>query len=294
MEFAAITRALRTRWLLTLLVILAATGAAAALKVTKHTVPTGTATAQLMVDSPQSVIADLRQDTIPLTTRASVFAQFMASSLIEQRIAAVMGVPAGEITTEGPFSGPGQSLNAVTPSEARGPQLAAQRKLYRLTLVAQDQLPIVTVSAQAPTPALAGKLADSVYPAVSGYLHDLQRASAPPSGDIPVRNRVTLRQLGPSQEGTENSRGALVLMVAAFAGVLMLGLLAVLVLEKARPKRARKLLRKNKKNAAAEEAVTDDEVMDLVGMANNHPFHYDLAGAGSRDVDSPRSPSPIR
>lgn len=304
MELAQIGRTLRARWPLTLLVVVIAAGGAAAIKLKKPAVPTGTATAQLMVDSPQSALADLRQDTIPLTTRASVFAQFMASSLIQQRIAAVLGVPTAEITTEGPFSVAGQSLNAVTPSEARGPQLTATKKLYRLTFVAQDQLPLVTVSAQAPTGAQAAKLADAVYPAVSGYLQGLQKTATPPSGLIPFKNRVTLRQLGPSQVGSENSHGAIVLMAAAFAGLLLFGLLTILAIEKARPKRRRATAtapieaepRPAVNGSAGREHfrprhVEDDDALEGVDMSQAFP--YDSNGTARRDVDSPHTPSPI-
>lgn len=299
MELAQIIKALRNRRLLTVGVVLIATAAAAAVKLEKHSVPTGTATAQLMVDSPQSVIADLKQDTIPLTTRASVFAQFMASALIQQRIAAVMGVPVDQITTEGPFGGAGETLNVVTPSEARGPQIAAEKKLYRLTFVAQDQLPLVTVSAQAPTPAQASKLADAVFSAVNGYLQSLQAASRSPSTAIPERNRVTLRQLGAPQVGSQSSSQALVLMVAAFAGLLLLGLLAVLVLEKVRPKRAesasavRRL--RGPEEPEGDDALFDRDRPTMFGEDDlPYGLEYDLSGAGRRDGDiSPRSPTPI-
>jgi capsular polysaccharide biosynthesis protein len=299
MELAQMIKAIKHRWWIAVAVVLLATAAAAAVKLRKHSVPTGTATAQLMVDSPQSVIADLRQDTVPLTTRASVFAQFMASSLIQQRIAVVMGVPATKITTEGPLSGSGQALNVVTPSEARGQQIAAQARPYRLTFVAQDQLPLVTVSAQAPTPSDAAKLADAVYPAVTGYLQSLQRASTPQSALIPLRNRVTLRQLGPSQLGSQNSNNVVVLMIAAFIGILILGLLLILGLEKLRPGQT-----DASGSPHAESANGYAELPEIAlhqAASGERPIAhepsidpvYELHGAGNRDVeDAPRSPSP--
>jgi hypothetical protein len=274
-------------------------------KLMKHTVPKGTATAQLMVDSPQSVIADLKQDTIPLTTRASVFAQFMASSLIEQRIAAVMGLPADAITAEGPFSGPGQALNGVTPSEARGPQVAAQAKLYRLLFVAQDQLPIITVSAQGPTPTSAARLADAVYPALNGYLQQLQgQTSNAENGAIPATQRVTLRQLGPAQAGSENTSGVMVLAAAAAFAVLLIGVLGILLLDRARPKQSRPM---NRQAEAPAHDREDDEALggeerpelydgdyylDLVELGLAPAVDYETNGAGP-DVDSPHSPTPI-
>lgn len=253
MELAHILRALWARKLLAGLVMLVAVGSAAAIKLGKHSVPTGTASVQILVDSPHSAIADLRQDPTPLTARASVIAQLMSSSLIEQKIASAAGIPAGQLTTKGPFSGPGLALDVVTPSDARGAQLRAEKILYRLAFLPQQLLPIVTVSAQAPTPASAAKLAAAVFPAVSGYIDSLQSAPAPAQAAggssaaagkstgaaasvIPVQDRVTLRQLGPVQAGAQNSGSALVLGMAAFLGLIVVGFLGIVGLEAVRPK----------------------------------------------------------
>jgi hypothetical protein len=191
-------------------------------KIESRSVPSGTATTQILIDSPQSAIADLKQDTAPLVTRATVFAQFMTSSTIRQGIADATGIPAREITAEGPFSGPGATQNTVTPSEARGGQVRAETAPYRLTFVAQDQLPLVTVYATGPTAALAAKLADGVYAAVRHYIDGLesQYATSP-------QHRVTVRQLGRADAGTVHAGASKALMVLAFLALLIVGLLGI-------------------------------------------------------------------
>jgi capsular polysaccharide biosynthesis protein len=235
MELAEIFKAIRARKLLALTVVAVAIAAAAAIKVTSHSVDTGAATAQVIVDSPQSVLADLQQDPTPLATRASVFAQVMASSVVLDSIAHATGIPASEITAQGPFSGSGLALNVVTPSEARGVQLSAQGVPYRLTFVAQTTLPIITISAQAPTPAAAARLANAVSVGTNQFVQSLQQQTQTKGS-----KRVTIRELGPAQASTVNSSSALVMMAAATVAILVLGLVAILLLE-ARARRARRI-----------------------------------------------------
>jgi GT2 family glycosyltransferase/capsular polysaccharide biosynthesis protein len=221
MEMITAFRALVRRWYLVLLVVLAAGGIAAAVKLSSHSVPTGVATVQIFVDSPQSALADLQQDTVPLATRASVFAQLMTSGAVLTSIAHSAGVPPADLTAEGPFSGAGQTLDVPTPSAARGNQLVAVSQQYHLTFVAQPNIPIITASVQGPSASTAASLAKSVYPGVQSWLSTLQSVKIKP------RHRVTIRQLGDAQAGSVNSSSA-VLAAAAGAGALMLGLLLVI------------------------------------------------------------------
>jgi capsular polysaccharide biosynthesis protein len=232
MDLAQILRTLGRRKLALTVVFLLATAAALATgykvgfnppKLESRAVPSGEATTQILIDSPQSAIADLKQDTAPLVTRATVFAQFMTSSTIIDRISASTGIPASQITAEGPFSGPGADQNTVTPSEARGGQVRAQLDPYRLTFVAQDQIPLVSVYASGPTAEGAEKLANGVYTAVKGYVDQVaaQDSTNP-------EHRVTVRQLGAAGASTVTKGGSKAVMVLAFLAIMVLGCLAII------------------------------------------------------------------
>lgn len=223
MEFAEITRILWARKVATLAVLAIALIVAIAVRLSVHSVPTGAATVQILVDSPDSALANLSQETVPLTTRASVFAQVMTSAAVLEDIASSAGVPVNEITAQGPYSGAGESLDVVTPSEARSNQLLAEQTRYKLTFVAQTNEPVVTASVQAPNADAAARMAAAIYPGVQHYVTELQQQSG-----TPVQHRVTIRQLGPPQAGPVNSSARSTLTVAAFLGVLLLGLLGVL------------------------------------------------------------------
>jgi capsular polysaccharide biosynthesis protein len=225
-ELAEITRILWARKFAAIAIVVVAVAVAVAVRLSVSSVPTGAATVQILVDSPDSALANLSQETVPLTTRASVFAQVMTSAAVLEQIAKSAGVPANEITAEGPYSGAGQPLDAVTPSPARGNQLIAQTTKYKLTFVAQANEPVVTASVQGPNAAAAAAVARSIYPGVQRYVSSLQSQSG-----TPASHRVTIRQLGPPQAGPVNSSSRSTFMIAAFLGVLVLGLLALIGIE---------------------------------------------------------------
>jgi hypothetical protein len=162
-------------------------------------------------------------------TRATVFAQFMTSSTIRERISAATGIPANQITAEGPFSGPGADQNAVTPSEARGSQVRAQTHPYRLTFVAQEQIPLVSVYASGPTAELAAKLANGVFVAVKGYVDEIAAADS-----TNPEHRVTVRQLGTAGASTVHTGGSKAVMVLAFLAIMIIGCLFIILVAAAR------------------------------------------------------------
>lgn len=229
MELAEILRTLWSRKLVVVAILALAGGAAFGAGQLAHSTPKGTATVQILVDSPQSALADLLQNTVPLTTRASLLAQVMASQAVLEDIAATAGVSVRQLTAQGPYGGTGQALDVITPSEARGSQLLGEEAHYRLTFVAQPDEPVVTASVQGPTAAAAGNVAEGVLPGVRRYVSGLQKQGA----TKPAR-RVTIRQLGPAQAGTINSSSRLALMGVAGVGVLLLGLLLLLGVESLR------------------------------------------------------------
>jgi hypothetical protein len=229
MELAEILRTLWSRKLVVVAILALAGGAAFGAGELAHSTPRGTANVQILVDSPQSALADLLQNTVPLTTRASLLAQVMASQAVLEDIAATAGVPVRQLTAQGPYGGGGQALDVITPSEARGSQLLGEGARYRLAFVAQPDEPVVTASVQGPTAVAAGRVAEGVLPGVRRYVSGLQRQGA----TKPAR-RVTFRQLGPAQAGTVNSSSRMALMAVAGVGVLLLGLLLLLGVESMR------------------------------------------------------------
>src|ERR1700722_4105911 len=261
MEITEILKTLRARWLLSTLVAVLAIGAATAVRLSSHNVPTGAATVQLLVDSPSSELANLTQSRTPLIARAAVFAQVVTSQAVLQSVAEVAKVSADKVTAQGPYSGSGETLDVITPAEARSSQIVAEKAIYRLTFLPQQNEPVITTTVQAPTPVAAARIANAVYPGVENYITAIQR-----KGHTPEQDRVTLRQLGPAQTGTVNSGSRGTLMIAAFLGILILGLLAILGTEAGR-KRDREL-----------EHLEQDLTAELASVSQEAP--RPLASAG--------------
>ncbi len=185
----------------------------------------GTAQAQILVDSPQSALANLKQNTIPLSTRAGVFAQLMASSAVRAEVAEVAGIPAKQIVARGPFDDPAAApADAAVPQPAPAPKGAELHKRYRLTFVAQEELPLVTVYAEAPDARSAKTLADAVAVGVKRHVDTLQE-----QGELAAKDRVVIRGLGPAQAGTVNDGPKPALMLVAFLMVFLAGCGAILV-----------------------------------------------------------------
>ncbi len=229
MEVVEILSVMRRRKFLVLVVALAAIAVAVAVKMKMKTVPTGSATVQLLVDSPQSALGDLQQDPTPLATRASEFAQLMTSGQVLTSIAKTAGVSPADITAQGPYSGEAVVLDTATPSEARGVQLVAEKPRYRLTFVAQTDIPIITATVQAPTVDNAANVAQAIYPGMKQWLDGLQG-----SGDVPLGKRVTIRELGDVQVGQVNSNSSTMLAAVAGFAVALLGLLLVVSIRRRR------------------------------------------------------------
>lgn len=202
---------------------------AATIKLTSHNVPTGAATVQILVDSPSSELANLTQNPTPLISRAAVFAQVMTSQAVVADIAAAAGVPPTQMTAQGPYSGSAESLDVITPSEARSNQLVAEAAPYRLTFLAQQNEPVITATVQAPTAAAAARAANAVYTGVQNYVRAIQH-----EGRTPGEDKVTLRELGAAQTATVNGKSRLTLIAGAFLAVLIVGLLMILGVESLR------------------------------------------------------------
>jgi uncharacterized protein involved in exopolysaccharide biosynthesis len=229
MELTAILKILWSRKFVVALVVVLACGAAFGARQLAKSTPTGAATVQILVDSPQSALADLLQNTAPLTTRAALLAQVMASQVVLEDVAHAAGVPVAQLTAQGPYSGSGEVLDTITPSEARASQLLGERSRYRLAFVAQPDEPIVTVSVQGSDPAAAGRVAEAVLPGVQRFLATLQEED--PTHPTQPAQRVTIRQLGAAQVGTVNSSSRTALTAVAGLGVLLFGLLLLLGIE---------------------------------------------------------------
>ena len=222
---------------------------------------TGAATTQILIDAPQSALANLKQNTLPLTTRAGMFAQFMASTAVRESIAQEAGIPAGDILAKGPYDDPEAAPTGIDPGSAPS---SATPPGYVLTFVAQEEVPVVTVYVQAPDAASASKLAGGVAAGVQRYVDSLLADS-----DLPQNDRVKIRGLGIPEGGEVTSGGAAPVMAGVFLVVTLLGCMLILM-----------LYRRRDYDAAYGEEILDDDAVEEA-LAEPEKDWYPPAGVRS-------------
>jgi hypothetical protein len=186
----------------------------------------GVASKQVVLDGWRTPLIDKKFDTEPLTARSGTFALVLSSPALLEETSRETGIPLDQITSEGPFVGPAAPWNVVVPSEARSNQVAAERRVYRLSFVTRQTLPLLTIHAQGPSPAEAAHLAEGAYAALRTYLARL-------GADIDrvVPRPIVLHDMGPAASGPLPGKVGKATIVLAFLGVLVLGLLGILSLE---------------------------------------------------------------
>jgi hypothetical protein len=185
----------------------------------------GSAQTQILIDSPRSSLLDLNQETGPLATRAAVYAAFMRSNAITDSIAKEMGVQPGQVVAQGPFTTAGGTQNIPRPAEARSNEVRGEADTYRLVFDAQQDLPIITVYAQAPSGELAIKLANATVKATQDYV-DNQETSV----NVPAAAKTSIRELGPATGGDVQAGEKPLLAFMAMIATFILGCVLVVAI----------------------------------------------------------------
>lgn len=208
--------------------------------VERRSTSVGAATSQILVDSAESTLVKgaASDQLAALGTRASVYAQYLSSREAVGKIAREMKINPLLITASGPFSeGTGIRDYGEQGAESRATDLVSEGKAYRLVFKAQEDVPIITVYATAPTVPASLELARSSYKVLSEYIDGLKLQAAKEeridpepkpaaSATAPLINDIIVRQLGQPEGGLVGGSADLMLMVLAFVGVFGLGCLA--------------------------------------------------------------------
>jgi hypothetical protein len=193
----------------------------------KRTLQVSAASSQILVDSHKSTLINgaSAETFSALSTRAKIYGQYLSSLEARRQIAKLVGVPPQTIATAGPFSPETGAINYESqPSGERANELLKEGAANRLVFSAQEGVPILSVSAQAPTTDRAVALASASFQVLTDYVSSLE------ADDQPVRQEVTVRELGAPQGGTLGSSNGKILMVLAFLAVAGLGCAAILLI----------------------------------------------------------------
>lgn len=204
MEAVAILRLLWHRRLLVAvgLVLALVVGIAIAYKVSLGVPPkfesrqynVGIGSAEMLVDSPNSQVADLGAskpltDVASLTARARLLANLMAISPLKEQIARRAGVDPRKLVAVVPSLGP-QERNALD-AASDGPQAIT------LSVAFNEALPIITANTQAPSPQIAARLAAAAVTELKVYLNTLAAMQK-----VPDARQLVVSPLGPARYAT--------------------------------------------------------------------------------------------
>lgn len=153
-----------------------------------------TAATHVLVDTPDSIMTDLRQDTYSitgLTNRAVVLGNVIASTSVEARIAQQARVPAGLLRIQAPLTPQQASLPVDSQNARHVTDIAKLNHQYRIQIDANPTVPMLDIYAQTPTPESAAALANAAVDELKAYLAGLATAQ-----DTPAKDKIRLVQLG--------------------------------------------------------------------------------------------------
>jgi hypothetical protein len=143
------------------------------------------ASTQMLVDSKRSAIGDARTQLDLLATRAPVYAGLAAKPAVAVPAARAAGVPPGSyVITSAQTGRDGRFAGAQDVAAPEPPSPAV--------ILSTNSTPIIQMTAQAPTEALAQRLAEATANALQTYVREFGANQG-----LPLEDRVALRKLNP-------------------------------------------------------------------------------------------------
>lgn len=171
----------------------------------KRAVDIGSASTQVLVDTPKTILLDPKRGTgdfTAMTDRAILIGNVMAGLPVREFIARRAGIPADLIQTSTP-------LTANQPRPVAGPErqkhtsdLFKSTDEYRLNIQVNPTVPVLSVYAQAPSAEVAERLANAAVDGTRDYLVTTAKNS-----DVPDQQQIRMTQLGKAH-GSVVDRGA--------------------------------------------------------------------------------------
>jgi len=167
--------------------LLVSIGAGAYITLGSRQQPVGVASSRVLVDTPNSIVADLDPSgAASLSLHAQLLADLIAGEPIREEIAKTVGIPLQSLVVVPPAAA-GAAPVATPVAQAAPPPSGTST----LTIGVDSTLPLVSLSAQAPTEAAAMKLANGAVQALQTYL-----TSVAAEQKIPLSRQPVIKPLG--------------------------------------------------------------------------------------------------
>lgn len=185
----------------------------------QHTI--GVASANVLVDTPTSSIADLSPaGSDVIAARATLLANMMATTTVRDGIAKLAGIAPDELAVSVPSSAaPLPTAFAVGAGKA-----STVAPPYELTLATDPTLPIIAISASAPDRAAAQRLAASGEAGLRQYLTAIASAQHIPKSKQPVLSFLGSPVSATAVRGTRKLYGvaAAIIALAFFLAIIVM------------------------------------------------------------------------
>lgn len=190
------------------------------------------ASTQVLVDTPDSALVDLRQTTYDidsLTNRGVLVGNVIASPQVREMIGKRAGVPARQIVVTPPLTPDQPRPLAGSSHDPSVTDLVAYPGQPRVAVEASPTSPILTIDAEASDPDVARGLADAAVTATRDYMSQVADLEG-----TPEESRVKLIQLGPAKSAVVNPGAPVVMALLAFIAGFGLTCVAVLFVARVR------------------------------------------------------------
>jgi hypothetical protein len=135
----------------------------------------------------------------PMTVRADLLGNIMASIPVRAYIARLLGVDASQIQATSPITAAVPRAVTEPLSAPRATDLLASTDHYKLDIQADPTVPIISVSSEAPSATAAVRLANAAVDGLRQYLTVLGSRQR-----VPPNVQVQLEQLGTAHGGVVN------------------------------------------------------------------------------------------
>ncbi len=224
MEFALVLRELASRrWIVALGVVVAVVAAIFSVyridggTLKPRALQHSSASTRAFVDSSSSALGNISQSFEGLQSRATVYANLMASPTFLDLIGQRVGIAGDRIYAAGPINPLVPRIVQEPTAVERNVEITGETTPYRLNFSSEANLPTIGVYAQAPTTPQAIAIANAAVSSLAQYVDSLETAD-----HVAPSSRVVIRQLGAANGGVSDSGISKKLAVLVFVGVLLL------------------------------------------------------------------------
>jgi hypothetical protein len=198
MEFALVLRELaRRRRVLAVGVLIAAIAAVLSVyrldgfALKPRALQYSSASTHVFVDTHSSVLGDVGQSFEPLQSRATVYANFMASPTFLNMVGQRVGLAGDQIYAAGPVDPLVPRVIEEPTAVERNVEITGETTPYRLNFNSDPNLPTIGIYAQAPSTKMSVALASAAVASLEQYVRSVES-----SDHIAQQSQIVIRQLG--------------------------------------------------------------------------------------------------